>query len=222
MLFHTIEIGKNIFEENNKIALENKSKFEKYNIFSINVMGAIGSGKTTLIEEVIKKLKNKYNIAVIAGDIVADMDANRFARYEVPTVPANTGKECHLDANLIMHSINKINLKNIDILFMENVGNLICPVDFDLGEDIKIVVVSVSEGDDIILKHPYVFQIADLAVINKIDIAKYVDVDPKNMKNDIEYLNPNIPVIYTSKHDKNLINSWIDFIEKKYKEKNNI
>lgn len=221
MLFHTIEIGKNIFEENNKIALLNKKSFDKYNIFSINVMGAIGSGKTTLIEYAISKLKEKYNIAVIAGDVVADMDANRFAKLEIPTVPANTGRECHLDANLINNSLKRINLKNIDILFMENVGNLICPVDFDLGEDMKIVIVSVSEGDDIILKHPNVFQISDLAIINKVDISKFVDVNPEKMRSDVEYLNQNIQVIYTSKNDKNKMDEWVNIIEKKYLEKKN-
>ena len=221
MIFHTIDVGKNIFEENNNIALLNKKKFDKYNIFSVNIMGAIGSGKTTLIEYAILKLKKKYNIAVIAGDVIADMDANRFAKYEIPTVPANTGRECHLDANLINQSLERINLKNIDILFMENVGNLICPVDFDLGEDMKIVIISVSEGDDIVLKHPNVFQISDLAIINKIDISKFVNVNPEKMKSDIEYLNPYIQTIYTSKNNEKSLDEWVNIIEKKYLEKKN-
>ncbi len=216
MMFHTINIGENIFAKNNEIALKNKEIFNKYNVFSINIMGAIGSGKTTLIEESIKRLKKKYNIGVIAGDIIADMDANRFARYEIPTIPVNTGRECHLDANLIHNSLKQVNLKNIDILFMENVGNLICPVDFDLGESMKIVIVSVSEGEDIILKHPYVFQISDLAIINKIDISEYVDADPYKMKNDIEYLNPNIPILLTSKNEIDTIDVFTNIIEKNY------
>lgn len=219
MFFHVIEIGHDIFNENNKLALENKKKFDNNKIFSINVMGAIGSGKTTLIEEAIKNLKEKYRIGVIAGDVVAEMDANRFKKYGIPTVPANTGKECHLDANIISNSLNQINLNEIDILFMENVGNLICPVDFDLGEDLKIVIVSVSEGDDIILKHPYIFQISDLAIINKKDIAKFVDVDINKMKDDIKYLNPDIPIICTSKNDKESIKIWINKIEEHYNNK---
>lgn len=219
MVFHVVELGNNIFEKNNKLALENRKKLHYHNVFSINIMGAIGSGKTTLIEYAIKKLKSEYNIGVIAGDIVADMDASRFSKYDIPTVPANTGKECHLDANIISNSLSRINLKNIDLLFMENVGNLICPVDFDLGEDIKIVIVSVTEGDDIILKHPYVFQIADIAIINKIDVAKYVDSNPEKMKSDIEYLNPNIPILLTSKNNEESMEQWINMIKKIYLDK---
>jgi hydrogenase nickel incorporation protein HypB len=176
-------------------------------------MGAIGSGKTTLIEEAIRQLKDKYKIAVIAGDVIAEMDASRFRKLEVPTIPVNTGKECHLDAKLIEKSLDKIDLDNTDLLLIENVGNLICPVDFKLGEHLRVVIVSVTEGDDIILKHPMIFKTAELAVINKVDIAQAVDVNAEKMREDILSLNPDIPVILTSKHNWESLETWISFIE---------
>lgn len=219
MIMHIINLGHDVFKENNKLAAKNKEKFKKHKVFTINVMGAIGSGKTTLISLAIEILKKDYNVAVIAGDVIADMDANRFSKLGIPTIPANTGKECHLDANIVNKSLNRVNLDNVDILFMENVGNLICPADFDLGEDLRIVVVSVSEGDDIVLKHPVVFQKADIAVVNKVDIADAVDVDAEKMVRDILYLRPGIPVLKTSKKQKETIDMWVSEIIKAYNSK---
>lgn len=219
MIMHIINLGHDVFKENNKLAAKNKEKFKKHKVFTINVMGAIGSGKTTLISLAIEILKKDYNVAVIAGDVIADMDANRFSKLGIPTIPANTGKECHLDANIVNKSLNRVNLDNVDILFMENVGNLICPADFDLGEDLRIVVVSVSEGDDIVLKHPVVFQKADIAVVNKVDIADAVDVDAEKMIRDILYLRPGIPVLKTSKKQKETIDMWVSEIIKAYNSK---
>ncbi|WNY24870.1 hydrogenase nickel incorporation protein HypB [Methanolapillus millepedarum] len=211
---HIISMKHDVFKENKNTASKNKKMLKDSNVFAVNIMGAIGSGKTTLIEEAIKALKGKYRIAVIAGDVIADMDASRFIRLGVTTIPANTGKECHLDAHLVEHSLSEINLKDYDVLFIENVGNLICPTDFDLGEDMKIVVVSVSEGDDIILKHPVIFKTSELAVINKIDIAEAVGVDPATMVRDINFLNSKIPVLLTSKKDQKTVDAWVNVIEK--------
>ena len=121
-----------VFKANDKIAEKNRTNLDKHQVFSVNIMGAIGSGKTTLIEEAIKNLKGKYRIAVIAGDVIAEMDASRFRKLGVPTIPVNTGKECHLDAKLLEKALNEIDLENTDILIIENVGNLICPVDLSL------------------------------------------------------------------------------------------
>lgn len=215
---HVINIGHDVFKTNDKIAEKNRKKLDKHLVFSLNVMGAIGSGKTTLIEEAIRHLKDKYNIVVIAGDVIAEMDASRFRKFGIPTIPVNTGKECHLDAKLVEKALNDIDLATTDLLLIENVGNLICPVDFNLGEHLRVVIVSVTEGDDIILKHPMIFKTAELAVINKVDIAHAVDVDAEKMKNDIISLNPSVPVILTSKHDWNSMKTWIDFIEKGLRE----
>ncbi|AKJ38722.1 hydrogenase nickel incorporation protein HypB [Methanosarcina barkeri] len=221
MLMHVIDMGHDVYKANDKVAEKNKKKLDKYQVFSVNVMGAIGSGKTTLIEEAIRQLKDKYNIAVIAGDVVAEMDSSRFKKLDVPTIPVNTGKECHLDAKLVEKALDEIDLSNTDLLFIENVGNLICPVDFKLGEHLRVVIVSVTEGDDIILKHPMIFKTSDLAVINKVDIAHAVDVDAEKMRDDILSLKPNVPVILTSKHDWESLETWISFIELGVKEAQN-
>jgi hydrogenase nickel incorporation protein HypB len=206
-------MGHDVYKANDKIAEKNRKKLDKHQVFSVNIMGAIGSGKTTLIEEAIRQLKDKYKIAVIAGDVIAEMDSSRFRKLEVPTIPVNTGKECHLDAKLVEKALGEIDLDNTELLLIENVGNLICPVDFKLGEHLRVVVVSVTEGDDIILKHPMIFKTTELAIINKVDIADAVNVDAEKMREDILSLNPNVPVILTSKHNWESLETWIDFIE---------
>lgn len=213
MLMHVIHMGHDVYKANDKIAEKNRKKLDKHQVFSVNIMGAIGSGKTTLIEEAIRQLKDKYKIAVIAGDVIAEMDSSRFRKLEVPTIPVNTGKECHLDAKLVEKALGEIDLDNTELLLIENVGNLICPVDFKLGEHLRVVVVSVTEGDDIILKHPMIFKTTELAIINKVDIADAVNVDAEKMREDILSLNPNVPVILTSKHNWESLETWIDFIE---------
>ncbi len=221
MLMHVIDMGHDVYKANDKVAEKNRKKLDKYQVFSVNVMGAIGSGKTTLIEEAIRQLKDKYRIAVIAGDVIAEMDSSRFRKLDIPTIPVNTGKECHLDAKLVEKALDEIDLSNTDLLLIENVGNLICPVDFKLGEHLRVVIVSVTEGDDIILKHPMIFKTSDLAVINKVDIAHAVDVDAEKMRDDILSLKPNVPVILTSKHDWESLETWISFIELGVKEAQN-
>ena len=216
---HIINVGHDIFKENRKLAGKNREKLAAANIFSVNIMGAIGSGKTTLIEEAVKTLGRKYKIAVIAGDVIADMDAARFEKLGVKTIPANTGKECHLDAHLINHCLKTNDLDGYDLLIIENVGNLICPADFDLGEDMKIVIVSVSEDDDIVLKHPVIFKTSDMAVINKVDIAAAVDVDPQTMIRDVTSLNPNIPILLTSKKQEETLKEWTSALENAMLEK---
>lgn len=213
MLMHVVNVNRDVLKANNELAQSNRKLLIRNRVFAMNIMGAIGSGKTTLIEEAINALKERYRIAVIAGDVVADMDASRFEKLGVRTVTANTGKECHLDARLVERSIEDLDLKNIDILFIENVGNLICPVDYKLGEQVRVVVVSVSEGDDTVLKHPMIFKTSDLAIVNKVDISEAVDADHSKMKADIEQLNPSIPVMLTSKNDRMSIDRWVEYIE---------
>ncbi|AKB85391.1 hydrogenase nickel incorporation protein HypB [Methanococcoides methylutens] len=213
MLMHVVNVNKDVLKANNEIAQSNRKLLIRNRVFTMNIMGAIGSGKTTLIEEAINALGDHYRIAVIAGDVVAEMDASRFERLGVRTVAANTGRECHLDARLVERSLADLDLKNIDILFIENVGNLICPVDYKLGERVRVVIVSVSEGDDTVMKHPMIFKSSDLAIVNKVDISEAVDADPAKMKADIKQLKPSIPVLLTSKNDRISIDRWIEYIE---------
>jgi len=191
-----VEIQHDIMVANKKLAQRNQRILDKANVFSVDVLGAIGSGKTSLIEFLIKIFDEK--VGVIAGDVISKFDAGRFQQYNIPVVGLNTGKECHLDAHLVEHAMEDMPLEDIDLLFIENVGNLICPVDFDLGSHMRMVVISVSEGDDTVEKHPLIFKDADLVVINKIDIADAVDVDAEKMVNDVKCLNPDVKVIKSS------------------------
>jgi len=191
-----LEINENIFELNNSIAEENRKLFNEKKVYAVNVMGAIGSGKTKLIETLAELLPLKSG--AIAGDVVSDMDAKRFKAKQIPCVGIDTGKACHLDAHLVQHALHDLPLGEIDVLFIENVGNLVCPADFDLGEHLKIVVVSVSEGDDIIAKHPMIFRESHAVVINKVDIAKAVDASVEKMASDAIKLNPEFKVFRTS------------------------
>jgi hydrogenase nickel incorporation protein HypB len=191
-----VEIQHDIMVANKKLAQRNQRILDKANVFSVDVLGAIGSGKTSLIELLIKKSDEK--IGVIAGDVISKFDAGRFQQYDIPVVGLNTGKECHLDAHLVEHAIEDMPLDEIDTLYIENVGNLICPVDFDLGSHMRMVVISVSEGDDTVEKHPLIFKDADLIVINKIDIADAVGADAEKMVKDAKYLNPDVKIIKSS------------------------
>lgn len=191
-----VEIQNDILIANKKLAKRNQRLLDNAGVFAIDFLGAIGSGKTTLIEKLIEKMD--YSIAVIAGDVISKFDAERFKRYKIPVVGLNTGKECHLDAHLVEHGLEDLPLDKIDLLFIENVGNLICPVDFDLGSHMRIVIVSATEGDDTVQKHPLIFKEADLVVINKTDLADAVGADVDKMVEDVSRINPHVKVIKTS------------------------
>jgi hydrogenase nickel incorporation protein HypB len=199
MMMHKIadvEVQHDIMIANRKLARKNQRILDKDKVFSVDVVGAIGSGKTSLIEALIDAMN--YKIGVIAGDVISKYDAGRFEKHNVPVVGLNTGKECHLDAHLVEHALHDMPLEEIDILFIENVGNLICPVDFDLGSHMRMVVISVTEGDDTVEKHPLIFQDSDLVVINKVDLASAVGADSDKMVNDVKQINPEVQVIKTS------------------------
>ncbi len=197
-----VNLGANILSANKRIADDNKALLEKHNIKSVDFMGSIGSGKTLLIEDMIDILsKRKKKCAVIAGDVAGDDDYQRFRRHGVEALNVNTDKECHLDAHLIDHALEKLELADIDILFIENVGNLVCPADFPLGTDKRAVVISVTEGDDMVRKHPTIFAISPIIVINKIDLATYMEVDPDILEKDARKINPHAKIIKTdAKH----------------------
>ena len=191
-----VEVQHDIMVANKKLARKNQRILDKDRVFSVDVVGAIGSGKTSLIEAIIDAVD--FKIGVIAGDVISKYDAGRFENHNVPVVGLNTGKECHLDAHLVEHALHDMPLEDIDVLFIENVGNLICPVDFDLGSHMRMVVISVTEGDDTVEKHPLIFQDADLVVINKVDLAEAVGADSDKMVRDVKELNSEVQVIKTS------------------------
>lgn len=180
-----IEMGTDVLAENRRLAEKNLKRLRSRGIRSVDVMGSIGSGKTALIEKSSFLLKERgIRAAAIAGDVTGQDDYDRFRSVGLPSVSVNTGKECHLDAHLIGHALDDIELDSIDFLFIENVGNLVCPADFPLGTDKRVVVISVTEGDDMVRKHPMIFTGADIAVLNKIDLLPHLDVDVERLKRD--------------------------------------
>jgi len=193
-----IEIEEDLLKANEQLANANRKIFDKHNVKVIDVMGSIGSGKTSILEKIVGKLKEKYRIAVIAGDVTTTIDADRIKRHGVRSIQINTGNECHLDALMIRRAIKRLNLDELDLIFIENVGNLICPADFPLGSHKRIVVVSVTEGPYMIRKHPMIIRGADVVVINKIDLAEAMEVDVNQLIKDAKEVNPKAEVVCTN------------------------
>ena len=185
------EIGMeyDVLKENNRIAHDNHHLLTEHKVRSVDMMGSIGSGKTSLIIKIAEKLSEKgIRVGAIAGDVTGDDDFRRMKAAGISVMNCNTGHECHLDANMVKKVLKKMDLSSVDVLFIENVGNLVCPADFPLGADLRVVVISTTEGDDMVRKHPDIFLHSDIAVINKTDIAEYVDVDVDIVKNDYSRL----------------------------------
>ncbi len=178
-----------VLRENSKIAHENYHMLKDHNIFSVDFMGSIGAGKTAMIIKLAEKLRAKgLKVAAIAGDVTGVDDFSRMEKSGINAVNCNTGKDCHLTAHMIHKKLHQMDLDDIDVLFIENVGNLVCPADFPLGTDYRVVVISTTEGDDMVRKHPDIFIHSDIAILNKIDIADAVGVDPEVIVKDYEKL----------------------------------
>jgi hydrogenase nickel incorporation protein HypB len=210
-----IELEEDFLKANEKIANLNRKMFDRYNVKVFDIMGSIGSGKTTIIERLVEILREKYRIGVIAGDTSTTIDAERISKYGVPSIQINTGKECHLDALMVRKAAKNLLRKNIDIIFIENVGNLICPADFPLGAHKRIVVVSVTEGEYMIKKKQDIFRVADIGVINKKDMAVYMGIDINSLVRDALEANPNIKVVVTSAKTGEGIRELINLLELK-------
>ena len=192
----TVDLEKDILSENRGIAAENKKHLEDHGVVAFDFLGAIGSGKTLIIERLAEHLKSQgKRAAAIAGDVSGDDDYQRFVAHGIPAANINTGKECHLDAHLVDHALEDLPLDKVDYLFIENVGNLVCPVDFPLGSHKRVVVISVTEGDDMVRKHPAIFAFSDVIVINKVDLAEAMEVDPKILETDARRANPAAKII---------------------------
>jgi len=193
-----IKVVERILQANDMVAAELREMFMRQKVKVINLIGAPGSGKTSLADQTIRRLKGDWKIAVIEGDIATSIDAERLAGLEVPIVQINTGGACHLDASMIKSAIQQIDLDATDLLIIENVGNLVCPAEFDLGEDRKILISSVAEGDDKVQKYPLMFRLADAVVLNKIDLLPAVEFNVANFKITLSDLNPDCPVFDVS------------------------
>lgn len=212
---HLINIEENILAKNDYFAQLNKNYFLKKGILALNVMSSPGSGKTTLLAQTIKALKDKVNSAVIVGDQQTDLDQLKFQAAGAKAIQLNTGKICHLDAHMVGHALD--NLKELEkiVLFIENVGNLVCPALFNLGEQFKIVILSVTEGDNKPLKYPEMFRGADLLILTKTDLLPFVDFNVSQCINYARRIKPNLEIIQLSA-TKNLgLNTWYEWLFKK-------
>ena len=207
----------NVLKANDSIAAENRSYFADKGVLAINIMSSPGAGKTTLIENTIEALKDEFTIAVIEGDIQTTYDAERISATGAQTVQINTGGACHLDANMISHSLSQLDLNSADLLIIENVGNLVCPAEFDLGENYKAAILSVSEGDDKPLKYPLVFNISDALLINKTDLLPYVDCDVGRIKETSLRINPDLEIFEVSCKTGDGLDGWYDWLRAKIK-----
>ncbi|MFW9846596.1 MAG: hydrogenase nickel incorporation protein HypB, partial [Candidatus Thorarchaeota archaeon] len=177
----SIDIGTDLFGANEEAAAENVELFRTHHIRSVDIMGSVGTGKTQLIEALCEQLRDRYKILMVAGDLATTIDADRVASHGVDTVQINTGTACHLDARMLRVALKDIDLAQYQLVFIENVGNLICPAGYSLGVDKKIVVVSVTEGPYMIKKHPLTIKRADMVVINKIDLAEAIGFDVESL-----------------------------------------
>jgi len=194
-----IAVGRDVFEKNKEEARRNAHILKDHNITAFDILGSIGSGKTSIIEKAVPVLAEKgLQIGAIAGDVFGEDDYKRMKMLDIPVINLNTGTECHLDAHLVYHALAQLPLEKLDILFIENVGNMVCPTDFELGTDARIVVVSVTEGDDVVNKHPMIFRVSDIGVINKIDLAGAVGASIQRMEDDMGRIAPHIRKIKMS------------------------
>jgi len=203
---------KNILGENEKIADENRKLFRDKNVFVINLMGSPGSGKTTLLEKTLSKLAEKLKVAVIEGDLFTARDAERIERQKVPVVQINTAGGCHLDAAMVKRAAESLNLDELDLIIVENVGNLVCPAEFDVGENLKAVVLSITEGDDKPLKYPLIFKESAVAVLNKIDLIPFTNFNLEQARADLATIHPQIKIIETSCTKSTGLDDWCKFI----------
>lgn len=193
-----VELNEDLIENNEKLAAQNNAILKKHSIKSFDVVGAIGAGKTAILEKIVETISKKSRVLVINGDVATRVDADRIEQHGAKSIQINTGRECALNAYHISQVIKNIDLSEYDILFIENVGNLICPSDFILGAEKRIIVVSITEGGHVVRKHPMLFKFSDIAVINKVDLKEYLDVDIDEMVRDAEEINPNLKIFTTS------------------------
>ena len=211
----TVEVITKILDANDKQAESNRKHFDKYGILAVNLMSSPGAGKTTLLEKTVEILGNETKIGVIEGDLETNRDAERIKAKGVPAYQITTGQACHLDAFMVHDGIHHMPLEELDIVFVENVGNLVCPASYDIGTHINIVLLSVPEGDDKPAKYPVMFKSADLMLITKIDLLPYFDFDVKKAIKEARALNPKMDVIQVSTKTGEGLDKWINYLKLK-------
>lgn len=209
----TVKVIRNVLDANDRIAAENRELFDRHGIYMINLMSSPGAGKTSLVENTIRHFQKLYRIAVIEGDIQDTYDADRVAALGTPVVQINTGGGCHIDANMVREALPSFNLADFDLIITENVGNLVCPAEFKIGENAKTMILSVPEGADKPSKYPLMFQESAVMVINKIDLIPFVDFDMAKAKRDALTLNPGIKIFEVSCKNMEGLQGWYDWLD---------
>jgi len=207
-----IQVLNNILEINENYAAENKRIFQENNMYALNLMSSPGSGKTTLLEKTLENL-DPSTVAVIEGDMQTTKDAERLERFGVPIVQINTGNACHLDGKMINDALNDMDLKSTRLMVIENVGNLVCPAEFRVGEHAKVVVLSVTEGEDKPLKYPLMFRESSLCIFNKIDLLPYLDFSIDEARENARQINPQLEFISLSCRSGEGFEKWLDWLQ---------
>lgn len=214
-----VKLVADMLDANSQLAGQNRKLFEERGILSVNLMGCPGSGKTTILERTIEKLGKAYRIAVVLGDIFTTRDADRIAKLGIEAVQINTRGPRNLDAGMVSRALQRLNLEGVDILFIENVGNLVCPAEFDLGEDIKVVVASAAGGHDKPAKYPLMFSECRVVILNKVDLLPYMDFDMGRFISDIRKLNPSAQFFSTSTKTGQGVNEWVEWLDSRIRSK---
>lgn len=212
-----IPIVQKVLEANERIAEQNRRLFKSMNVLVINLMSGPGAGKTTLLERTIERLRDQYRFGVIEGDIQSTRDAEKIASTGVPVVQINTGGACHLDGNMVRDAVERFDLGALDVLMVENVGNLVCPAEFDVGEDFKVMLLSVPEGDDKPLKYPLIFHESSLLLINKMDLIPYVECSIERIREESSKINPHLEIIEISCKTGEGLDHWFRWLKDRVK-----
>lgn len=207
-----ITIERKVLEKNDEVARQNRELFARHGLAALNLVSSPGAGKTSLLERTLEHLRGSIPVAVIEGDVQTDLDARRVAKYGVPAVQIITRGGCHLEAGLVRDALGSLDLSGIKLLIIENVGNLVCPSNYDLGERMKVVVASTTEGDDKPLKYPAMFRNASVLVINKIDLVPHLDSNPDVLRANALQINPDLRVFFTSCRTGEGIPEWCDWL----------
>jgi hydrogenase nickel incorporation protein HypB len=211
-----VEVRRNVLKHNDQVAAVLRRRFQDAGVFVASLVSSPGSGKTAFLEKTLTLLKEKgYRPAAIVGDLATDNDAKRLARSQAPVKQITTGTLCHLEAAMIQNAIEDWSIEELDFLFIENVGNLVCPSSYDLGENIRLVLLSVTEGEDKPLKYPTIFNGADLAVVTKIDLAGAVEFDREAARRNIQSVRPGMPMLELSSKLSEGMDEWISLLESK-------
>lgn len=207
-----IDLKQPILDKNDRLADANRALFAEHHVFVVDLLASPGSGKTSTILATIEALRDEFNIAVIEGDIASNVDAAKISAQGIPAVQINTGGACHLESDMVRRAVDVLDLENLDLIIVENVGNLVCPTDFDLGEGSKVMILSVPEGDDKPLKYPGVFQAAEAIVLNKVDTLGVFDFDVDAFSDSVRQLNPEAPIFPIAATKGDGVDAWADWL----------